>query len=63
MKKTFYTLALAALMVSCATQPKEEYYEKYVAFPTDATVEQKIDMVSRLVPDRKSTRLNSSHHA
>ena len=50
MKKTFYTLALAALMASCATQPKEEYYEKHVAFPTDATVEQKIDMISRLVP-------------
>ena len=50
MKKTFYSLALAALMISCATQPKQEYYEKHVAFPADATVEQKIDMVSRLVP-------------
>ena len=50
MKKTIYTLALAALMASCATQPKEEFYEKHVAFPADATVEQKIDMISRLVP-------------
>ena len=41
---------LAALMMSCATQPKQELYEKYVEFPADATVEQKIDMVSRLVP-------------
>ena len=41
---------LAALMVSCASQPKQELYEKYVQFPVDATVEQKIDMVSRLVP-------------
>ena len=50
MKKTFYSLALAALMISCATKPKQEYYEKHVAFPADATVEQKIDMISRLVP-------------
>ena len=50
MKKTIFFLALAALMASCATQPKQEYYEKHVAFPADATVEQKIDMVSRLVP-------------
>jgi alpha-L-fucosidase len=50
MKKTILTLTLAALMMSCATQPKQEFYEKHVAFPADATVEQKIDMVSRLVP-------------
>ena len=50
MKKTFYSLALALLMASCASQPKQELYEKYVAFPADATVEQKVDMVSRLVP-------------
>ena len=50
MKKTFLTLAIAALMASCATQPKQEFYEKHVAFPADATPEQKIDMVSRLVP-------------
>ena len=41
---------LAALMMSCASQPKQELYEKYVEFPANATVEQKIDMVSRLVP-------------
>ena len=50
MKKTIFSLALAALMASCATQPKQEFYEKHVAFPADATVEQKIDMISRLVP-------------
>ena len=50
MKKTFYSLALAMLMASCASQPKQELYEKYVEFPADATIEQKIDMVSRLVP-------------
>ena len=50
MKKTFYSLALALLMASCASQPKQELFEKYVEFPADATVEQKIDMASRLVP-------------
>ena len=50
MKKSFYSLALALLMASCASQPKQELYEKYVEFPADATIEQKIDMVSRLVP-------------
>ena len=50
MKKTIFSLALAALMVSCATQPKQEFYEKHVEFPAEATVEQKIDMISRLVP-------------
>ena len=50
MKKTIFSLALAALMASCASQPKQEFYEKHVSFPADATPEQKIDMVSRLVP-------------
>ena len=50
MKKTFFSLALAALIASCTTQPKQEFYEKHVAFPADATPEQKVDMVSRLVP-------------
>ena len=50
MKKIFISLAMAALMVGCASQPKQELYEKHVAFPADATPEQKIDMVSRLVP-------------
>ena len=43
-------MALTALMASCATQPKQEFYEKHVTFPADATPEQKIDMASRLVP-------------
>ena len=50
MKKTIFSLALAALIASCTTQPKQELYEKHVAFPADATPELKIDMVSRLVP-------------
>ena len=49
MKKTILFLALMALMCGC-NQPKQETFEKYVAFPADATLEQKVDMVSRLVP-------------
>ena len=50
MKKTIYTLGLSMLMVGCAMQPNQEYYEKHVEFPAEATIEQKIDMASRLVP-------------
>ena len=50
MKKTVQSLALAFLLIGCATQPKQEFYEKHVAFPADATPEQKIDMASRIVP-------------
>lgn len=50
MKKTMFTWLLAALMMSCASQPKEEFYEKQVVFPVDATIEQKVEMASRLVP-------------
>ena len=50
MKKIICTLGLSLLMVGCATQPNQVYYEKHVEFPADATIEQKIDMASRLVP-------------
>ena len=41
---------IALLMAGCASQPKQELYEKQVTFPADATLEQKVDMASRLVP-------------
>ena len=50
MKKTIFTWLLASAMVACTSQPQETYYEKQVAFPADATPEQKVDMISRLVP-------------
>ena len=50
MKKIICTLGLSLLMVGCALQPNQEYYEKHVEFPAEATIEQKIDMASRLVP-------------
>ena len=49
-KYRYSSLVIALFMVSCISQPKEVFYEKYVAFPADATLEEKIDMVSRLVP-------------
>ena len=50
MKKIICTLGLSLLMVGCALQPNQVYYEKHVEFPAEATIEQKIDMASRLVP-------------
>ena len=50
MKKTIFTWLLASALVACTSQPQETYYEKQVVFPADATPEQKVDMVSRLVP-------------
>ena len=50
MKKIICALGLSLLMVGCALQPNQVYYEKHVEFPADATIEQKIDMASRLVP-------------
>ncbi|MBR5852788.1 MAG: alpha-L-fucosidase, partial [Alistipes sp.] len=38
----------AILLCSCAQQPT--LYPKHVVFPEGATAEQKVDMVSRLVP-------------
>ncbi len=50
MKKSLFSLALVALMMSCTQQPKPELYEKHLVFPADATPEMKVDMASRLVP-------------
>ena len=43
MKRLF--IVAASLLVCCA-QPKEEYFTKSVTFPEGATVEQKLDMAS-----------------
>lgn len=50
MRKSIISMLLAAMLAGCSSQSKQEFYEKHVAFPVDATPEQKIDMVSRLVP-------------
>ena len=47
MKKTFLSCMLLSFVLSLSAQ---EYYEKHVKFPENASIEQKIDMASRLVP-------------
>ncbi|WP_455672121.1 alpha-L-fucosidase [Phocaeicola sp.] len=50
MKKTILTAALVCASLGVQAQ---EYYEKHVAFPVGATMEQKVDMASRLVPTKQ----------
>ena len=47
MRKTILTAALVCGFLGAQAQ---EYYEKQVTFPVGATLEQKVDMASRLVP-------------
>lgn len=49
MKKLILTTILSLTILS-GLQAQETYYEKHVAFPADATVAEKIEMASRLVP-------------
>ena len=41
---------IMAIMASCMQAPKEAYFTKTLTFPAEATLEQKIEMTSRLVP-------------
>lgn len=47
MRKIILTAALVCAFLGAQAQ---EYYEKQVTFPVGATLEQKVDMASRLVP-------------
>ena len=49
MKKLILTTVLSLTILS-GLQAQETYYEKHVAFPAGATVAEKIEMASRLVP-------------
>lgn len=49
MKNLILTTVLSLTILS-GLQAQETYYEKHVAFPADATVAEKIEMASRLVP-------------
>jgi alpha-L-fucosidase len=44
---------LAALLIGCTPQAKEQLYTKEVTFPEDATLEEKIDMAARLTPSKE----------
>ena len=48
--KQFALPFLFALASLTGLHAQETYYEKHVAFPANATAEEKIDMASRLVP-------------
>lgn len=51
MKKLILSTALlAAICTAGQAQEKNDYYVKHVEFPQGATLEQKVDMASRLVP-------------
>ncbi len=47
MKRLFI---VAASLLVCCSQPKEEYFTKSVTFPEGATLDEKIDIASRLIP-------------
>ena len=57
MKRLFI---VAASLLVCCTQPKEEYFTKSVSFPEGATVEQKLDMASRLIPTEQQAQWQES---
>lgn len=44
---------LAALLMGCTPQAKEQLYTKELIFPADATLEEKIDMAARLTPSKE----------
>lgn len=44
---------LAALLIGCTSQPREQLYTKEVIFPEDATLDEKIDMAARLTPSKE----------
>jgi alpha-L-fucosidase len=50
MKQSVLALSLGAMLFCSCGSTKEEYYTKHLVFPEGATLEQKIDMASRLVP-------------
>ena len=43
-------LIVALALASCSVLRHEELYPKYVKFPDGATLDEKVDMISRLVP-------------
>lgn len=48
--KNLILTTVFSLTILSGLQAQETYYEKHVAFPADATVTEKIEMASRLVP-------------
>jgi alpha-L-fucosidase len=53
MKKVLFTISLAILMTACTSISKKSFYEKQATFLDNATLEQKIEIASRLVPTKQ----------
>lgn len=53
MKKVLFTISLAILMTACTSISKKSFYEKQATFPDNTTLEQKIEIASRLVPTKQ----------
>ena len=53
MKSILSAITLALALLSCSTTPPETLYTQHVAFPEGATLAEKVDMVSRLVPSEQ----------
>lgn len=53
MKKTILFLAILSVFSCCTNRTSEQYFEKRVVFPEGATIDEKIDMASRLVPTKQ----------
>ncbi len=52
-KSTLASLLVTSTLILASCGGNETYYEKHVSFPPDATLEQKVDMASRLVPSQR----------
>ena len=50
MKHNSITAAYLGLLLKTCQSSKTQYYEKHLVFPEGATLEQKVDMASRLTP-------------
>ena len=50
MKKHILLFISISLFISCV-RVKDTTYEKHLVFPSDASQEKKIEMISRLVPN------------
>ena len=48
-KRIIRTVAASVMLMACSQFSKEEIYEKHLVFPENASLEQKLEMASRLV--------------
>ena len=45
-----FGLLIALIMAACTGVSRTKYYQQYAEFPADATIDEKIDIASRVVP-------------